>query len=314
MSTENLEAGAHSDSLPQRLGAGLHDGIPMTVYVNDPCPEPGLSKSVIDTLVHRSPQHAHHEHPRLGGNNEDWSPRADIGSSAHAALLGGDEAITYCDATYVSGPRKGQTVTDWTSKGGQQFQASARSRGLIPMLERDRQRLADMLAVSRPLLDSLGEGDTEQTMIWSDGPTWGKARHDWIAKDRRVLVDYKTTENADPSLWIRRTLLSSNYDIGGAWYLRGVDNLFGKADRDFLFLLQEISPPYLCSFVGIGPDVLDLAQRKVEAGLRIWRQCMGSGTWPGYDKRIHWADLPQYKLWDWESRTIAHGDAIGGAS
>ncbi len=297
---------------PLRLDPGIHDAIPMTDYVNDPCPEPSISKGVIDTIVHRSPAHAYHEHPRLGGNNEDWSPRADIGSACHAVLLGGDEAITYCDATYASGKRKGEIATDWTSKGAQQFQAAARAKGLIPMLERDRARLADMLAVSGPLLESLGEGDTEQTMIWQDGSAWGKSRHDWIAKDRRILVDYKTTENADPSLWIRRTLMSSNYDIGGAWYLRGVDALFGKADRDFLFLLQEIKPPHLCSFVGIGPDILDLARRKIEAGLSLWRRCVESGTWPGYESRVHWAELPQYKIWDWESRDVAH--VVGGES
>ena len=296
------------------LAAGIHAGVPMMKYVNDPCPEPSLSKGVIDDLIHRSPLHAYGDHPKLGGKSDTGSKRADLGSAAHAMLLGGSELITYCDATYASGKRKGEIATDWTARDAQEFQKVARAMGKIPMLAHEAGALETMVSIARPLLEGFGAGDVEQTMIWQDGETWGRARPDWIAEDRKIIIDYKTANNADPAVWIHRVLLHSDYDLQAAWYLRGLGILEGKAERDFLFLVQEIEPPYACSVVGVGPEMLELAQRKVEAGLRLWRDCLSKETWPGYDTKTHWAELPQYIVWDWENRAVSYGAENRGES
>lgn len=289
MSTENLEAGTHSD-------------VPMTDYINDPCVVPSLSKGVVGNLIHRSPIHAYGDHPRLGGSKHDASKRSDLGSAAHAMLLGGAEAIAFVDAK------------DWRTKAAKEARDEARNTNRIPMLKHEAAALDAMVSISRPILEGFGPGDVEQTLIWKDGESWGRARPDWMASDRKVVVDYKTATNADPLVWIRRVLLHSDYDLQAAWYLRGVGILEGRADRDFLFLVQEIDPPYACSVVGVGPEMMDLANRKIDAGLRIWRECTASNKWPGYNTRTHWADLPAYVTLDWENRDVAYVGLDGGDS
>jgi hypothetical protein len=288
------------------LEAGIHQGIPMADYIADPAPEPSLSKGAIGDLVERSPAHVFHNHPRLGGRKDDGSSRADLGSAAHAVLLGGEEAIRYCDATYLSGKRKGEIVEDWTAKGAQEFQKDCRATNKIPMLERQRDELNLMLAAARPVLEKFGAGETESTLIWQEeNGIWGRCRPDFLAEDRRVVVDYKTATNADPIAWIKNVLLKTHYDIQGAWNLRGLDQLLGKADRDFIFLVQEIEPPYLCSVIGLGPEMQELAERKIGAGLLRWKQCLETGEWPGYNQGTHWAEVPQYHVWDFETRLAA---------
>lgn len=293
--------------MSKTLGGGIHLGIPMANYIADPAPEPSLSKGIIGDLVERSPAHAFHNHPRLGKTDDDATTRSDLGSAAHAMLLGGEEAIRFCDATYASGKRKGEIVTDWTARDAQAFQKEARSLGKIPMLKNQRDELDMMLAVARPRLEEFGAGDCEATLIWQEeNGIWGRCRPDFITDDRKVVVDYKTSTNADPLVWIRRVLLATHYDIQGAWNLRGLKNLLGGGGREFLFLVQEIEAPYCCSVIGMVPEMIDHAKRKIAAGLFRWRKCLESGEWPGYDRRVHYADIPDYTIWDWENRTVCY--------
>lgn len=296
--------GVKSNPPPLRLDAGFHGGIAMRDYINDPCLEPSLSRGTIDRLIHKTPLHCHNDHPRLGGlRMQSWSPASDRGSAAHLQLLGGDQKIRYVDAP------------DWRTKAAKTARDDARNQNRIPMLEKEREHLDAMVVIAREFLAEYGEGDTEQVMIWQEGPTWFRTRHDWIAKDRRVVIDYKTSTTADPTDWIRRVLFGSNHELQNGLYLRGLNVLDGVADRDFLFLVQEVDRPYACSFVGIDSEVAELANQKIEAGIRIWRQCMESGEWPGYGKKVHWANLPAYKLYDWENRAAAYADKqLGGES
>jgi len=278
---------------------GIYDNLPMDRYVADPCPEPSLSKGVIIDLTERSPLHAHHNHPRLGGGGDSGSNRADTGSAAHAMLLGGDDAIVFIDAP------------DFRTKAAREARDAARATGRIPILQKDRQALDDMVGPARERLAEFGAGTTEQTLLWTedgDPPIWGRARPDWLTDDRRVIVDYKTAKNADPTKWIKSAMLPGGYDIQAAWYLRGLANLEGPKDRDFLFLVQEIEPPYAVSVVGIGPELAELSNRKIEAGIRLWRKSLKADTWEGYKRVTHWAEAPAYMIYDWENRAAAYGE------
>ncbi len=273
------------------LAAGIHAGVPMQDYINDPCEDPSLSKGVIDKLVHRSAAHAHQDHPRLSGSKQDATKRSDLGSAAHAMLLGGAEAIVFVDAK------------DWRTDAAKNTRDTARKENRIPMLAKEAKALDAMVSIARPILESFGAGDVENTLIWQeDNGVWGRARPDWLAEPRDTVIDYKTSKTADPDEWIRTVLHRSNYALQAGWYLRGLDVLLGAKERDFLFLVQEIEPPYCCSVVGAGPQMIELAQSKIRAALKLWRICLQSKKWPGYHPQTHWADVPEYQVWNWEAR------------
>lgn len=261
---------------------GIHDRIPMDRYVADDLglPAPSASAGVLHTIFGRAPAHAHAEHPRLGGEPDEPNTRADIGSAAHALILGGGDVVAI-------------QADDWRSKAAREAREAARLDGKIPVLEKWRKPLYAMVESCRPLLDELGRGPTEQTMIWQDGSTWCRARADMIAA-AKYLIDIKTATNADPASWIKSTLRQAGYDMSAAHYLSGYQTITGEV-RDYVFLVVEIEPPYAASLVGVGPSLIDLARRKYRRALGLWQRSLDAGRWPGYRTAIHWAEAT---AWD----------------
>lgn len=270
-----------------KLDQGIHQDIPMPVYVGDPCPKPSLSTTTAHLLLTRSPLHAWWAHPRLGGHPDEESSRADIGSAVHSAILGGQD-LAYAPAEFM----------DWRKKDAQAFRDDARARGLIPLLDRQRQVIQDIAGPARERLASMGASGFERTLLWNDD-TWCRSRPDAMSPDASLIVDYKTASNADPSAWIRSCILPGGYDIQAALVLRGLDRLVRATERrEFLFLVQEIDPPYCLSVVGLDPEFRDLANRKVCAAIAKWAECLRSKTFPGYDERTHYASPPTWALMD----------------
>lgn len=280
---------------------GIYLDVPMAEYIADPCPEPSLSTGVVCELSERSPAHARANHPRLSKVIDDSSSRSDLGSAAHAVLLGGMERMVLIDAD------------SYHTKAAREARDSARDAGRIPILAHLADPLAEMSAAARCALSSFGDGETEQTIVWEDDGVWLRSRPDWVSADRLTVVDYKTANNADPATWIRSSLFSGGYDVQAALVLAGLGKLLGDAGRSFLFLVQEIERPYACSIVGAGPQLLDIATRKVNVARRVWKQCLSTNEWPGYDSRIHWAEAPPWVEYQWLERETAYegeGDTI----
>ena len=57
-------------------------------YHADPCPAPSLSRSIAETLILESPEHAFAAHPRLTKPDEEDEEEA--GEETHEVRFGGD--------------------------------------------------------------------------------------------------------------------------------------------------------------------------------------------------------------------------------
>lgn len=263
---------------------GLHADVTMDEYLADPCPAPSLSTTTAQLLLTRSPLHAWWAHPKLGGHRDEDSTRAELGSAVHAALFGG-AAVVYAPPEFH----------DWRKKDAQTFRDGARERGEIPLLNHQREQIAQIAGPARERLASLGATEFERTVLWDDS-CWCRSRPDAMSEDRTLIVDYKTAANADPQGWIRSTIIPGGYDVQAALALRGLDIVLGSARREFLFLVQEIDAPHCLSVVGLGPEFLDLAARKVDAAIDRWAACLARNDFPAYDPRTHYADPPTWAL------------------
>ena len=49
------------------------------------------------------------------------------------------------------------------------------------------------------------------------------------------------------------------------------------------FIVAEKSAPFEIGVFELEPFWADMGRKKAEAARRIYRECMKSGTWPGYD-------------------------------
>lgn len=278
--------------------------IPQADYLADPCPVASLSAGIVDTLTRESPLHAWHAHPKL---NPEWRPEVDskfdIGTVAHALLFEGMDNCVIVEAD------------DWRTKAAKETRDSIRASGKIPLLMKHHAAVEEMvMAANRAWAHNddlagyaLSEGMNEWSIVWLDSgyPNfWCRCRPDHLSKDRRLIIDAKFTDaSANPQAF-ERQIDRMGYDSRAAFYLRGNAATGGPEDARYVYLIQEVKPPYAAAFIALDPAYLDLGNRKVDHAIAIWRSCMASGNWPGYQPRIHYAAPPAYALAQQEEQEV----------
>lgn len=269
--------------------------IPEDDYHADPCAVPSLSRSIAHTLVYQSPLHAWCQHPRLNPQHESQeSERFDLGSAAHAMLLGGSAPkIAVIDAD------------DWRTKAAKAARDEARANGLTPILRKHDYSVRKMVEAARkaiersPYAGCLDDGSSGQTLVWQDGASWCRCLVDRMTAGNSLILDYKTTESAAPSAWSRGHIVQHGYDMQCEWYKQGAEAVFGTRPS-FVFIVQEIHRPYAVSFVTLCESFADVARGKIAFALARWRQAMSSNQWPGYSSFI--AEPPPWELTEHEMR------------
>lgn len=259
---------------------GAHD-MRAEVYHADPCAEPSLSSSTIVTLLTRSPRHAWMKSPRL---NPDFEPdndkKYDIGTAAHALFLEGRDSVVVIDAP------------DFRTSQAKVLRDRAYAIGKTPLLTHQYDEVQAMVAAIRPQLDAhvecdaFSNGKPEQTLIWREDDVWCRARPDWLNRNHAVIDDYKTTSgSAHPEAETRR-LFGMNADIQSAWYRRGLKALGLHKSPRFRFISQETRPPYALSVLEFSEAADELANRRIDQIIDLWRWCLNHDRWPGYAAQV----------------------------
>ncbi len=280
------------------LGEGLHPDVPEAIYHRDPAPQASLSSSVARILLDRSPLHAQLAHPRLSPawTDDDTTDRArDKGSAAHALMLGRGRRVVEIEAD------------SYRTNAAKAAAAAARADGNVPLLTADAADVRLLVAAGKVQLEDselagiFDDGDAELTAIWQDGSTWCRSRFDHlptiVRKGGHVIVpDYKTTAGSAHPDDFARTLFEQGYDLQAAFYERGLRKLIPAIRSvEFVFIVQEQEPPYALSIVGLDGQALELAQAKADTAIRLWRSCIETGRWPGYERRIVRAEMPAWR-------------------
>lgn len=277
---------------------GIHLGVSAASYHADCCVEPSLSASIAHVLLTQSPMHAWYAHPRLNPHYKPYhDSRFDIGTAAHAMLLEQDQSrIVVLE------------FDDYRKKDAKAARDAARVAGKTPILAKHHAACDAMVRAAHNAVDAsevagvFDSGAPEQTCIWQDGGAHCRSRFDWLNGDGSIILDYKTAESAAPDGFIRR-MPSLGYMTQAAFYLRGA-RANGLNPR-FVFMVQEIEPPYACSFVALSPTMQEIADAAVEQALEIWRECVSTGKWPGYPQRICYAEPTTWQMQDHEMRLAA---------
>ena len=275
---------------------GIYDEIPAEEYHRDLCPEPSLSAGIAHRLISRSPLHAREAHPRLNPRHQEQEAgHLDFGSAAHSLLL---EGMDICEIIEAD---------SWRSKAAQEQRDAARASGLIPLLQKDWERmcaLVDAVKAQTARLDvhprPLTDGKAEQTLIWQEDGVWCRARIDWLHTTGDVIDDLKTTgTTASPYVWARNRLFADGKDLQCAHYLRGLNVLTG-VDATWRFVVVETEPPYALSVVSLAASALEIAERKRQRALELWKRSLDTDDWPGYPREVAYAEAPPWE----ESRFV----------
>jgi len=257
---------------------------------------PTLSKSTMMTLLSESPAHARWNHPRLNPNYERREEdKFSVGTVAHQVFLEGLATVAIVP------------FDDWRTKAAKDLRDDARVSGLIPLLAKDFERVEAMVVTVRSWLTAnhptlFVDGKPEQTITWEDRGVACRARLDWLLNDNTEIHDLKSTSrSANPEQWCRSSLFSIGADVQAAFYTRGVEAITGTRP-EFKFVVCETEPPHALSVIAMGPDVLALADKKIDYALDLWRRCLERDEWPAYSSRVAYADLPPWEESRWLAR------------
>lgn len=297
------------------MKSGYHSDVPMHVYLADPCEEPALSSSIVTELCNGTAKRAHMAHPRFGGINRDYGPRADKGSAVHSLLHGGYPVEAVTKVSKRSGKDAGVEFEpyDWKTQDAQDARDALRAANKIPVLPRDLQSLNLAANSARKVIETLGAGSHEQTMIFRVGNVWGRSRTDWLSDGpviipsmdlectKRLDLDTKTVEVADEIAWLKSNADEQSAQLGLRWL--GHLALTGE-EIDMGWLLQEIEPPYDNVIVLATREMIEIGVRKAKHAARIWRKCLDEKSWPGKTRKAVRANPPAWLLWELENRGI----------
>ncbi len=289
------------------LAQGLHVGIPAARYHSDPAEQPSLSSSIAQILLSASPRKAWYAHPRLNPHyREEHDSKFDLGTCAHAVLLENDASriVVIDPEQYPS--KAGGIPAGWTNSAIRAARDQAYALGKTPLLKGvygDVRSMVDAALIfieGSEIRDAWHDADSEVTGIWQEDGIWLRCRFDRLTKDRRGIIDYKSTTDASPDAFSRQ-IPRMGYHIQDAFYRRCLRALGYQSPR-FVFLPQECEPPYDCSLAGCSDALRQIADAEVERAVRLWRECVSSGAWPGYPSDICYAEPTSYMIQEHEMR------------
>lgn len=268
---------------------GVYD-MPLADYLADPAPAPSLSTGIAHALLTKSPKHAWMQHPKLNPHHErEESSRLDFGSIAHALLLEDDPSrVVIVDAE------------DWRTKAARDERDAAREAGKLPILASALGTVHGMVARAREAIasseiaDDWRDGVAEQTMIWEHEGIWVRSRPDKMTKDGKLVFDFKTLAGSAHPSAVVRAILQHGYDIQQGIARLGVESLLGQCSPVFIFICQEINPPYAVSLVSLDGQWAAFADEKLKMAMSIWKRCLRLDDWPAYPSRVCYVAPPAY--------------------
>lgn len=302
------------------LEPGIHN-LSAEVYHADPCVKPSLSSSIANVLLQQSPLHAWMAHPRLNPNfTRESDSRFDLGSAAHTMLLERDESkVVIVEAD------------DWRTKAAREARDQAQANGQYAILARQYADVQKMVQAAHSYIQTtelrglLDTGTPEQSLVWQEGDVWCRARPDLLSADRRVCLDYKTSDSAHPEVFGRQ-IGRLGYDLQAEHYLRALEHCcplhkpgevivvkdpggfkgalaIGYLSATFVFLVQEISPPYACSLISLSNAYRAVGESKLQRAYKIWSECLATNRWPAYPANICYTEPTSYQLADLDTHT-----------
>ena len=264
------------------MNQGIYKNIKAIIYHRDPCKKPSLNASLAVLMVKKTPFHVFKQHPKL---NKYWSykddKKFDTGIAAHHLILEDGGNLVELD------------FDNYRTNKAKEARESILLDGKIPLLKKEMRPLQAMkkrfssFIIETELKDIIEKSNPEVTIIWDENGNPMRGRLDLLADG--LVIDYKTTTDADPIRFINKKIPELSYDIRASFYLRGIERLTGKPHQ-FIWIVQETEPPYACSIIGMGNELRQVADEKVEYSINKWSECLKNDDWGLYPNKIMWAD------------------------
>jgi exodeoxyribonuclease VIII len=236
--------------------------------------------------MQKSPKHYQH---RLKNPRKDTAAMM-IGRATHTAVFEPDRfALEYA-------------VFKGERRAGKVWEAFKESHATETILKIDDYKrciaIRDAVRSHPGAASYLTSGVAEQTITWTDQPTGikCKGRYDWYARDRKTLVDLKTTRDVS-AFRFAASAARLSYHAQLAFYVDGLSFHVGDALR-VVIIAVESEDPFDVAVYHLDEDVLYAGREEYRDLLEKVRGCRQLGAWPGRFTEEQSLELPAWAFGD----------------
>lgn len=266
----------------------IYDEMPVEVYHSDPVAGGSLSSSGAKKLLPPSA-------PAIFAYERENPPAPsdvfEFGHAAHQRVLGvGPELVVVDSETWNTNAVKAEVE-------------AIRGEGKVPLKPSVMEQIDAMEAALRqhPIASALltDGGHPESSLFWRDEPSGivRRCRLDWRPAPktgRTIGVDYKTGRSANPEKFAK-SAVDYGYHQQHPWYIDGLIACdLADSDAQFVFIVQEKTPPYLVSVVQLDAAAVRIGRALNRRAIDIYVQCTETGRWPGYSDDVAHVSLPYW--------------------
>ena len=151
--------------------------------------------------------------------------------------------------------------------------------------------------LATPFVSKLINGEHEVSLFWTDEDTGikCKCRPDSLNDKLKIVVDYKTCDNAETQHFMRKAI-DLGYDLQASYYLDGVKATTGL-DCIFVFIAQEKKPPYAVNILQADDVFIRSGRQLYKDMLATYKECTETGNWWGYlgaENQINTLGVPKW--------------------
>jgi len=224
----------------------------------------------------------------IDGPPSKSSTAMDEGSAVHTRI--GEPHLFSRD--FVAKPKGMSFVT----KEGKAWKAENKNKTIITA-----EFAEDLKAIEEEFLNSAAakyyeaEGDVEKSFFWdiAGNDRGGKCRPDWISKDRKTIVDLKTTVSAERKSF-QRSVMNYGYHISAAWYMWGVELATGIKPEEFIWVAIEKKAPFGIGVYKADPELLEYGSQLCEEALIKINEWERTNVYPDYTDGVELMGLPYW--------------------
>ena len=248
----------------------------------------GISSSELKKIM-KSP--LHYKHWKDNPENTD-TPDLLFGRAAHKYIL---ETYDFYNEFAVApncDRRTKEGKSEWTL-----FCDQNKGKDIITQEQFEKIEEMRKVMLATPFVSKLINGEHEISYFWTDEDTdlKCKCRPDSINHKLKIVVDYKTCDNAETQRFMKQSI-DLGYDLQASYYLDGVKSNTGN-DYIFVFIAQEKKPPYAVNILQADDIFIRSGRDVYKSMLHIYKDCSESGVWYGYmgaESQINSLGVPKW--------------------
>lgn len=248
---------------------------------------PGISSSELKKIMITP---AHYKHWKE--NPQEDTPALLFGRSAHKYILETYDFYTEFAVAPNVDRRTKEGKEEWA-----RFVADSEGKDVITQEQFEQIDAMRNAAYATPFVSKLINGEHEVSYFWIDEDTGlkCKVRPDSINHKLKIIVDYKTCDNAETEHFMKQAI-RLGYDLQASYYLDGVK---ANTDEDyiFVFIAQEKKPPYAVNILQADDIFIRSGREVYKAMLQTYKDCSESGVWYGYlgaENQINSLGVPKW--------------------